>query len=214
MKKMSKRRQNEKGAVLFTAVAVISVLCILLSAIMAFVYRNQNATTNSYKQKQAYLTASTTLESFIAQIQNDTAPTSDPTAQADQKKAIENLKKLADADGGKGTTTTVSYNGNTDNTDNMGTCEITVAREGTSSANIVITCTSTYLGQTEQVAAHIATETAAIKTKYTNAIELTGSSGVEYDNLNVIGDMAGLNNTTRKTYNFTNNTSIYGNYFM
>ena len=215
MKNTPKRKQrNKPGVVLFTAVAVMLMLSILLTATVSFVSVNRTKTNDNYKSKQAYLTASSTLESFINQIQTDTAPTNDPTAKAQQKKAIENLKKLASANSGKGTTTNVSYNGVDGKSDNIGTTKITVAQEGTSAKYIVVTCETTYLGKTEQVAAHISIRSDPKPADYTNTIELVGNGGAGYDNLNVIGDMAGINNTTGKVYRFTNNTSIYGSYLM
>ena len=215
MKNTPKRKQrNKPGVVLFTAVAVMLMLSILLTATVSFVSVNRTKTNDNYKSKQAYLTASSTLESFINQIQTDTYPTNDPTAKAKQKQVMDNLKKLASANSGKGTTTTVSYNGGDGKSDNIGTTKITVAQEGTSVANIVVTCETTYLGKTEKVAAHISTHSVTKPAEYTNTIELVGNGGAGYDNLNVIGDMAGINNTTGKVYRFTNNTSIYGSYLM
>lgn len=215
MKNTPKRKQrNKPGVVLFTAVAVMLMLSILLTATVSFVSVNRTKTNDNYKSKQAYLTASSTLESFINQIQTDTAPTNDPTAKAQQKKAIENLKKLASANSGKGTTTNVSYNGVDGKSDNIGTTKITVAQEGTSAKYIVVTCETTYLGKTEQVAAHISIRSDPKPADYTNTIELVGNGGAGYDNLNVIGDMAGINNTTGKVYRFINDTQIYGSYLM
>lgn len=215
MKNTPKRKQrNKPGVVLFTAVAVMLMLSILLTATVSFVSVNRTKTNDNYKSKQAYLTASSTLESFINQIQTDTAPTNDPTAKAQQKKAIDNLKKLASANSGKGTTTNVSYNGSNGKSDNIGTTKITVAQEGTSVANIVVTCETTYLGKTEKVAAHISTQSVTKPADYTNTIELVGNGNASYDNINVIGDMAGINNTTGKVYRFINDTQIYGSYLM
>lgn len=214
MKTASKHNANRKGAVLVTAVAVMIMLSILLTATISFVAQNKKTTNDNYKSQQAYLTASSTLESFIAQIQTDTAPTSDPAGKAAQQKAIDDLKALANANSGAGTTTNVSYNGNTDNTDNMGTTTINVKWDGASTNAIVVTCETTYLGQTEQVAAHISTQANTKPADFNNTIELTGSGDVSYDNLNVIGDMAGINNTTGKTYTFANQTSVYGSYLM
>ncbi len=213
---MEKRkfRSNEKGAVLITALAVLVMLSILISSILFFANVNQKKTHSNYNESQAYLTASSTLESFIAQIESDTAPTNDATQKAAQLKAIEDLENLADANGGKGTTTQVQINGNTDNTENMGTCTISVAREGSSSSNIVVTCTADYLGTTQTVAAHIATQSKNKQADYTNTLEITGSGDQSYDNLNVIGDMAVIEDSTGKIYSFTNNTSVYGSYVM
>lgn len=209
-----KNRSNKSGVVLLTAVAVLAMLSILLTAALSFVATNQRQTMTNYKREQAYQTASSTLESFIAKIQRDTAPTTVEADKAAQKKAIEDLKTLAKADGGKGTVTNVKINGNTNNTDNMGTCKIRVQQEDANATNIVITCEATYLGETQTVAAHISTDSKNKKADFTNTIELTGSAGVTYDNLNVVGDMGGINETTGKTYTFTNDSTVYGNYFM
>ncbi len=210
-----KMRANERGVVLMTALAVMLMLSILMSSIVFFVGLNQQTTHENYRENQAYLTASTTLESFIANIENTTAnPTNDPAKLADQIKAIEDLEKLADANGGKGTTTNVQINGRTDNTENMGTCTITVAREAGSSTNIVVTCTANYLGEEQTVAAHIATQSKNKTADYTNTIEITGNGDATYDNLNVVGDMACIDESTGKVYNFTNNTTVYGSYLM
>ncbi len=215
MENTPKRKQrNKPGVVLFTAVAVMLMLSILLTATVSYVSVNRTKTNDNYKSKQAYLTASSTLESFINQIQTDTAPTNDPTAKAQQKKAIDNLKKLASANSGKGTTTNVSYNGSNGKSDNIGTTKITVAQEGTSAKYIVVTCETTYLGKTEKVAAHISTHPVPKPAEYTNTIELVGNGNASYDNINVIGDMAGINNTTGKVYRFINDTQIYGSYLM
>lgn len=61
--------------------------------------------------------------------------------------------------------------------DNIGTTKITVAQEGTSVANIVVTCETTYLGKTEKVAAHISTQPVTKPAEYTNTIELVGNGG-------------------------------------
>ena len=70
MKNTPKRKQrNKPGVVLFTAVAVMLMLSILLTATVSYVSVNRTKTNDNYKSKQAYLTASSTLESFINQIQ-------------------------------------------------------------------------------------------------------------------------------------------------
>ena len=95
MKNTPKRKQrNKPGVVLFTAVAVMLMLSILLTATVSFVSVNRTKTNDNYKSKQAYLTASSTLESFINQIQTDTAPTNDPTARLSRKRLSKTLKSL------------------------------------------------------------------------------------------------------------------------
>ncbi|WP_443708230.1 hypothetical protein, partial [Ruminococcus bicirculans (ex Wegman et al. 2014)] len=60
----------------------------------------------------------------------------------------------------------------------------------------------------------ISTQSVTKPADYTNTIELVGNGNASYDNINVIGDMAGINNTTGKVYRFINDTQIYGSYLM
>ena len=114
IKNVRKTKVNRRGVVLVTAVGVLLLVFILLTAVVGYVSVNRTQTNENYKKEQAYLTASSTVQSFVAQIKQDTAAPSDPTdaiATAKQKKAIQDLQNLAAANGGKGTTINVTYNG-------------------------------------------------------------------------------------------------------
>ena len=160
-KTVRKTNANRPGVVLVTAVAVLLMITILLTAVVGYVSVNRNQTNENYKKEQAYLTASSTVQSFVAQIQQDTAAPADPTAAAvqAQKQAIEALQSLAAANGGKGTTVDVSYNGTDGKGDALGTTTLTIKQDNGSSQNLVLLAKTTYAGHTEQVAAHISTTT-------------------------------------------------------
>ena len=215
-KTVRKTNANRPGVVLVTAVAVLLMITILLTAVVGYVSVNRNQTNENYKKEQAYLTASSTVQSFVAQIQQDTAAPADPTAAAvqAQKQAIEALQSLAAANGGKGTTVDVSYNGTDGKGDALGTTTLTIKQDNGSSQNLVLLAKTTYAGHTEQVAAHISTTTKKKPADLNNCIELLGASNHTWDNLNVVGDMASLNNTPTIEYSFQNDTNIYGSYKM
>ena len=101
-----KRSANKSGAVLVTAVVVLLIMSILMTATIGHVAVNRRKTNSNYSRKQAYLTASTTLKSFVAEIQNITSAPSkkdDDAARAKQIANINALKQLAQANEGKGT---------------------------------------------------------------------------------------------------------------
>ncbi len=219
--KMSKEKRkanaNRSGVVLVTAVGVIVMITILLSAVIHYVSVNKAQTNDNYKKEQAYLTASSTVQSFVAQIEQDTAaPESQDNTAAllKQKKAIESLQALAKANSGKGTTTEVKYNGEDGKADALGTTTITIKTNNGSETDLVLLAKTTYAGHTEQVAAHISTATKRKPADLNNCIELTGDHDQNYDNLNVVGDMACLNDSTSISYKFANNVNVYGSYKM
>ena len=213
-----KRSANKSGAVLVTAVVVLLIMSILMTATIGHVAVNRRKTNSNYSRKQAYLTASTTLKSFVAEIRDITsAPTdaSDAAAVAKQIANINALKQLAQADGGKGTKKQVTYNGN-DGTDyKLGTTELEIKTENGNADKLVITAYTTYGGETEKVAAHISTETAKKPAKFTNTLEEIGKSIMSLDNLSIVGDTAVLDNTNlSKTYTLNNNCNLLGSLYV
>ena len=218
MKPNSKKRSsNKSGAVLVTAVAVLLIISILMTATVGYVSVNRRKTNENYSKKQAYLTASSTLKSFITQIQLDTAAPvdkNDTAALSKQAETIKALKALAAADGGKGTVVDVSYNGAVKNDYRIGTTKLRIAQEGGSDTNIVVTAYTTYAKQTEKVAAHISTKTKRKPADFTNTIEVLGNGDVDWENLNVIGDTAGLKNSATIVYTFKSAPNFYGSYVM
>ncbi len=213
---MRKRNSNKRGVVLYTVVIVSMIAMLLISAIIGFVKVNITETQTAFKQQQAYMTASTCLESFINEIQSVTNTAStEADAIAAKEDMINMLNELASANAGKGTeSTSIKINGNEFSTANMGDCTLKVAKESAGSSNIVITATCEYAGVTQTVAAHITTGVGEDPVDYTNAIEITGAGSASYDNLNVIGDMSTINNSATAVYTMTNNSTIYGSYFL
>lgn len=213
-----KRSANKSGAVLVTAVVVLLIMSILMTATIGHVAVNRRKTNSNYSHKQAYLTASTTLKSFVAEIRDITsAPTdaSDAAAVAKQIANINALKQLAQANGGKGTKKQVTYNGN-DGTDyKLGSTELEIKTENGNADKLIITAYTTYGGETEKVAAHISTETAKKPAKFTNTLEEIGKSVMSLDNLSIVGDTAVLDNTNlSKTYTLNNNCNLLGSLYV
>ncbi len=216
IEKVRKSRANRSGVVLVTAVAVLLLVSILLTAVVSYVSVNRTKTNDNYKKEQAYLTASSTVQSFVAQVQQDTAKpvdNSDMIAVQKQKAAIKALQDLAAANGGKGTTVDVTYNGADGKADALGTTTITIRQDG-SPYNLVLLAKTTYAGKTEQVAAHISTTTEVVDKDLNNCIELLGETDHNYDNLHVIGNMAVLNKSDTNLIKFTNESAVYGKYSM
>ncbi|MBR1423147.1 MAG: hypothetical protein IJ571_06890 [Ruminococcus sp.] len=215
IKKVRKSKVNRRGVVLVTAVGVLLLVSILLTAVVGYVSVNRTKTNDNYKKEQAYLTASSTVQSFVAQIQQDTAkPTNstDKAAIAKQQKAIADLQALAAANGGEGTTVDVTFNGTSGKGDALGTTTLTIKQDGGSATNLVVLAKTTYAGHTEQVAAHISTESIVKPKELSNCIELLGETDHDYDNINVIGNMAGLNNSAGNIITGTNETCVYGSF--
>ncbi|MBP3792641.1 MAG: hypothetical protein ILA24_01230 [Ruminococcus sp.] len=213
-----KRSANKSGAVLVTAVVVLLVMSILMTATIGHVAVNRRKTNSNYSHKQAYLTASTTLKSFVAEIRDITsAPTdaSDAAAVAKQIANINALKQLAQANEGKGTKKQVTYNGN-DGTDyKLGSTELEIKTENGNADKLIITAYTTYGGETEKVAAHISTEVFKEPAKFTNTIEEISTSNMYLNNLKVVGDTAILDKTNKmKKYYCRNDVDLQGSLFI
>ena len=222
MKPNSKKRSaNKSGAVLVTAVAVLIIMFILMTATVGYVTVNRRKTNNNYMRKQAYLTASSTLKSFVSQIQLDTAAPVDKTNAAallKQSNNITALQNLAAANGGKGTTVDVSYNGGDGSNYQIGKTRINIKQEEGSTTKLVVTAYTTYGNSsnsvTEQVAAHISTQTKRKPADFTNTIEVCGQTNMKWDNLKILGDTAYLNKSARSTVKFANEIVPEGSWLM
>ena len=217
MKPNSKKRSaNRSGSVLVTAVAVLLIMSILMTATVGYVSVNRKKTNNNYCHKQAYLTASTTLKSIVTQIELETARpgVGTSTTQVEQAAKIAAIEALADAPGGNGTTVDVTYNGTTGADYGVGTTKINIAREK-SGDGLVATAYSTYGGVTEQVAAHFFIEAKKKPVEFTNTVETLGSGSIDcWDNINTVGDTAVLNTEGNKVYVLQNDTNPRGSFFM
>lgn len=218
-----KRSANKSGAVLVTAVVVLLIMSILMTATIGHVAVNRRKTNSNYSRKQAYLTASTTLQGFVAQIQLATAkPSPDgsgaPGSAADVAEQLANinaLKALAAANGGKGTTVDVTYNGSVETEYKIGTTKLNIKQDGDSEDALVVTAYTTYAGETEKVAAHISTTTKKKPARFTNTIEQMGSQSMNLDNLNVVGDTAVLESgNATKEYALGNRMELQGSLYI
>ena len=213
-----KRSANKSGAVLVTAVVVLLIMSILMTATIGHVAVNRRKTNSNYSRKQAYLTASTTLKSFVAEIRDITSAPSkkdDDAARAKQIANINALKQLAQANEGKGTKKQVTYNGNDGTGYKLGTTELEIKTENGNADKLVITAYTTYGGETEKVAAHISTETAKKPAKFTNTLEEIGKNAMTLDNLRIVGDTAVLdNNNLSKTYTLNNDCDLMGSLYV
>lgn len=218
-----KRSANKSGAVLVTAVCVLIIMSILMTATVGYVSVNRKKTNSNYSHKQAYLTASTTLQGFVEQIRLATAkpaadgsgPEGSATSVAEQMKNINALKALAAANGGKGTTVDVTYNGTNGNYYKVGTTQLNIKQEDGSEDNLIVTAITTYGGVTEKVAAHISTTTKKKPARFTNTIEQIGKQSMYLDNLNVVGDTAILEQgNTTKQYSLGNRMELQGSLYI
>lgn len=218
MKLHSKKRSpNKSGAVLVTAVAVLLIMSILMTATISYVSNNRKQTNANYCHKQAYLTASTTLKGFVNEVMKKTTGPSNGGASTvtEQKNNISAIKALAAANGGKGTSVDVTYDGETDPGYRIGTTILNIAQDGGSSDNLVITAYTTYADVTEKVAAHIYIESNTRPAPFTNTIETIGKGDqVSWDNLNVIGDTAVLNENGNKVYALRNDAYPQGSFYI
>ena len=218
-----KRSANKSGAVLVTAVCVLIIMSILMTATVGYVSVNRKKTNSNYSHKQAYLTASTTLQGFVEQIRLATAkpaadgsgPEGSATSVAEQMKNINALKALAAANGGKGTTKPVTYNGTNGNFYKVGTTQLNIKQENGSEDNLIVTAITTYGGVTEKVAAHISTTTKKKPARFTNTIEQIGKQSMYLDNLNVVGDTAILEQgNSTKQYSLGNRMELQGSLYI
>ncbi|MBR7008555.1 MAG: hypothetical protein IKH90_08010 [Ruminococcus sp.] len=225
MKPNSKKRSaNKSGAVLVTAVCVLLIMSILMSATIGYVAVNRKKTNSNYSRKQAYLTASTTLKGFVEKIRVMTgSPQADGSGPegtaknvAEQLANIKAIQALAAEDDGKGTEVDVTYNGSADQPEyKIGTTKLRISQDNGSTDNLVLTCTTTYGDETEKVAAHISTATKKKPARFTNTIEWMGKSGLDINNLNVVGDTAVLDQgDLKKVYHMTNDVKLQGSLYI
>lgn len=214
---MEKRRfrRNENGAVLLTVLCVMLMMIILVGASISFVNSTTQKTYRTFQAEQAYMTASTCLETFVTQIETDTNLETD---QAKQKQAIDRLEALAADNEGKGYEYDVKINGQKD-IEKMGSCTIRVSKFNDSI--IVITATGKFGSEEEQVAAYVQTNTNPRRASFSNAIEICQDASDNFDNLNVLGDMATISGYKKTdsegnkiTYTLTNKLTVNGSFIV
>ena len=204
---MEKRRfkQNENGAVLLTVLCVMLMMIILVGASISFVSTTTQRTYRTFQAEQAYMTANSCLQTYVKDIELKTNAEGDEAAQ---KEAIDNLVALSLDNGGKGYEYDVIINGETD-IEKMGSCTIRVSRFNDST--IVITATSKFGSETEQVAAYVQTNTKPRSTSYSNAIEICNDNDNTFNNLHVLGDVATITGDVKtKNHYISNDTTLDG----
>ena len=219
-----KRSANKNGAVLVTAVCVLLVMSILMSATIGYVATNRKKTNSNYSKKQAYLTASNTLKGFVEKVKIMTGkPVSDGSGPegtakdaAEQLQNIQALQALAAADGGKGTEIDVTYDDEVNQSGyRIGTTRLRISQDNGSASNLVLTAITTYGNETEKVAAHISTTTKKKPARFTNTIEWMGQSGLDLNNMSVVGDTAVLDQgNLTKVYQLTNDVQLKGSLYI
>ena len=216
-----KKRTNQKGAVVVTAVAVLIIMSILMTATVSYVSVNRKKTNDNYCHKQAYLTASTTLKGIVKQIEMATGQPAADGVNGEAKTAeeqianINTIKALAAANGGQGTPCDVKYNGEIETDYKIGTTKIVISQEDGSEDNLVVTAYTTYAGVTEKVAAHISMSALKQPARFTNTIEQIGTQNMTLNNLKVVGDTAVLDKgELDKHYKLVNNVYCHGSLYI
>lgn len=194
MKNFTKKRVgNEQGSVLLAVLTIMTFASILAATALTFVSTASDRSFDNINDKQSYYTASTCLETFIESV---LSPDS------------ENLNSFIEiANQGGGTSTPIEIKG-------MGSCTISVEKPA-GLEYIKVVSTATVNGQENSVACYLRPITEPSETNFKNAVELTGDLSAGYNNINVLGGMAGSNDTNSdKVYSFTNSSTISGQFFQ
>ena len=193
MKKcLGKLRRNEQGSVLLTVLTIMTFATVLAAAAFGFVRTASVRSTDNVNEKQSYYTASTCLETFIDSVMEP------ENANWDEFVAVAELG---------GTSDPITIEG-------MGTCTISVEKPA-GLGYIKVTSTAVVNDREESVVCYLKAATEPGDADFDNAIELTSNSNSAYDNLNVMGDVAGSNDTNSDmVYKFDNESHVYGKYFQ
>lgn len=180
---------NNEGSILLTVIAIMTFATILTVGAMSFVQQANKKTFKNVNTKQAYYTASGCLETFVETVMTD----------ENQWTQFESIAST----GGESQLVDLGA---------MGTCTIKV--EKPASGMIKVTSTAEVNGFTERVVCHLKAQTTPGESTFENAIELAGDSNAGYNNINVIGDMAGSKENQDMVYYYQNDSHMYGKYFQ
>lgn len=209
---MKKKAKLEQGSVLFTVLAIMTMMMVLISATITFVAHTNKESYNEYYSRQAYFTASSCLESFVTEVTKYSADGSATEEQA--KENIEMLQRIAAS--GEVITVDIARDGGASLDpvrDRVGTCTLRVQENG-SNTNLKATATATYLGETESVTAYFTVKGLTKNKTLNNAIELIGNTGAAYNNMEAYGNVAASDissHTNNTKYDMTaNNTKVSG----
>lgn len=193
MKTLFKRQcKNEDGSVLLAVLTIMTFATILASTAFSFVRTASQRSYENVNEKQAYYTASTCLETFIESV---LTPNNDNW---------DDFVTIAEAGG---TSDPIEIEG-------MGTCTIKVQKPS-GLGYIKVMSTAEINGMEETVVCYLRAITEPTNAIFENAIELTGKLNSAYDNVHVVGDVAGSNDTNPDmVYIFDNESVIHGKYFQ
>ncbi len=174
-----KKKSNESGIVLLTVVIVSCVMMILVASALDFVHRASDQSYKNYYKQQAYVTAQTTLDAFVGQIDGNA-----------NKTTIDSLENLASANAITGVNLDDILAGAGNNAYEFGDCNISLSKNGNV---IAITSTATYPGspskngQTQSVTAYVKIDKKNINQKLESALVTNGVDVPYHNNLNVRG---------------------------
>lgn len=189
---LKRQRKNEEGSVLLAVLTIMTFATLLTATAFSFVRTASQRSYENINEKQAYYTASTCLETFI-----DSVLTPNNSNWEDF---------LVVAQSG-GESDPIEIEG-------MGECVIKVEQPAGASY-IKVMSTATVNDREETVVCYLRAITEPSDATFKNAIELTGNTNSAYDNLKVMGDVAGSNDTNSDmVYKFANESQIYGRYFQ
>lgn len=169
MKKSTRRKSNRKGVVLYTMVAVSTVVMVLTATIVGFVQQANDTSYNNYYKKQAYYTATTCLENFVSIVNGNKDST-----------VINNLTNVANGS----LETDVA-----DLPDNMGECKIKVSNVAGSSGKIKIEAIATYRGVEQKATAYMQKKANKKSNSSDKALEQLSAAGAHnIDNATILGN--------------------------
>ena len=189
---LKRQRKNENGVVLITVLSIMTFATLLAAAAFTFVRTASERSYVNLNEKQSYYTASTCLENFIDSV------------LVPENGEWEDFLAVAQA-GGTSDPITI---------DGMGTVTLKVEKPAGASY-IKVTATAVNNDIEENVVCYLKATTEPGDAAFENAIELTSDSNSAYDNIHVMGDVAGSNDANSDmVYKFDNDSEIYGKYFQ
>lgn len=190
MKKFfGKKSANQDGSVLLAVLTIMTFASLVAATAFSFVRQASERSIENVREKQAYYTASTCLETFMDSVLTPDNPNWD------------SFELIAEAGG---VSEPIDLDG-------MGTCVIKVEK-GTGYIKVISTATLNN-GEEDTVACFLRSVNEPGESPLKNAIELKGTSDAYYDNLNVLGNVVGTNDTNENmVYKLGNEAKIYGKY--
>lgn len=193
MKKLFRnQRKNEEGSVLLAVIAIMTFATILAATAFTFTRTASDRSYENVNEKQAYYTATTCLETFVESVLTPNNANWESFLVIAENGAV---SQPVDLDG-------------------MGTCTIKVEKPA-GLEYVKITSTAEVNGREDIVVCYLKAITEPGAAIFENAVELTGSANAAYNNINVLGDMAGSNDSEADmVYTFTNRPVISGQYFQ